>query len=303
MSNPIVLVVGHGSRRAEAVAQFHAFIDALARQIGQSVQHCFLELADPDLATGLSNAACEAGDGGEVVVLPLFLGGAAHQKNDLPAALRWARDRYPHVTFRYGTPLGPHANLVELLDLRVRECLEAHPGALPAQETAVLVAARGSSDPDANSEIARTAHLLFEKRPYLAVEYAFQAVAHPTVDEGIRRCHRLGAHQVIVAPFLLFTGRVDEDIRHTSLQAGRNLGLPVLHSRYFETHPLLLNVAIQRIKEALEGRAVMNCDVCKYRLPMSGYETQVGLAQATHHLRGGSAHAHHEHHENADEHR
>lgn len=290
MSNRTVLLVGHGSRNPEAIAQVHRLAQALAERSGLQMRHCFLELADPDMATGLSEAAGSAGEGGEVVVLPLFLGAAGHQKNDVAASIHWAREQFPGVTFRYGAPLGPHARLIELLDLRVRQALELAPQALPPEDTAVLVVGRGSSDPGSSSEVAQAAYLLFTKRPYLAVEYAFQSVGRPDVREGVRRCKLLGAGQVVVAPYVLFTGKVEDDIRLVSGQTAAKLGLRSLHAQHLGVHPLLLEVAEQRLREAIEGRAAMNCDLCKYRLPMAGYENQVGQPQTTHHLHGGADH-------------
>ena len=109
--------------------------------------------------------------------------------------------------------------------------------------------------------------------------------------------------QLVVVPFILFTGKVDEDIRRVSNGAGRALDLRVLQAHHLELHELLLDVAEQRLREASDGRAAMNCDLCKYRFPMAGYENQVGVAQITHHLHDGSAHDHgHAHRENSHEH-
>jgi len=297
MSNKQILIVGHGSRVEAAVSEFHQFTHALGNRLGQPVDFCFLELVDPDLATGLTTSAEKAGDGGEVVALPLFLGAGSHQKNDVAYAIQWARTQFPNVTFKYGAPLGSHAKLVELLDVRVQACLQTTPNALPAEETAVLVVARGSSDPDSNSEVARLARLLYEKRPYKTVEYAYQAVAHPRVDEGVRRCQQLGAKQVVVVQHILFTGKVDESIRRLSEETGDSLGVTVLQAGYLGVHPLLVEVAAQRLAEAIEGQTNMTCDLCKYRHSMAGYEQQVGQPQDSHHLHGGSAHSHdHGHH-------
>ena len=306
MSQQTILLVGHGSRVPTAVDQFHELTHALSAYLKQPVGHCFLELADPDLAAGLTGAAQQVGQGGTVTVLPLFLGGASHQKNDVAYAVQWARQQFPEVSFRYGTQLGVHAKLVELLDLRVRECLAAEPEALPLERTAVLVVARGSSDPDSNSDVAKLSRLLFEKRKYHTVEYAYQAVARPRVDDGVRRCHLLGAKQVVIAPFILFTGRVDAELRYVSEQAGESLGLPVLQASYLGLHPLLVEVLAQRLQEANDGTAAMTCDLCKYRFSMAGYEHQVGQPQGSHHLHGGSAHSHarhhHHHHDGEDDH-
>ncbi len=304
MSNQTTLIIGHGSRIPKAVAQFHELADGLSAHLGQPVHRCFLELVDPDLATGLSDAAGSVGDGGEVNVLPLFLGGAGHQKNDVAFAIQWAREQFPGVTFRYGTHLGSHAKIIELLDLRVRQCLDVNSDALSPEEIIVLVVGRGSSDPDSNSAIAKNARLLFEKRAYRGVEYAFQAVAHPRVDEGMRRCKQLGARQVVVAPFILFTGRVDEDIRKVSQRAGAELDLPVLQAQYLGVDSLLVEVVAQRLQETIAGTAAMTCDLCKYRHAMAGYEHQQGQPQTSHHLHGGSAHSqdHGHHHGHNHEH-
>ncbi|HEX9117544.1 MAG TPA: sirohydrochlorin chelatase [Anaerolineae bacterium] len=299
MINQVVLAVGHGSRATQSIAEFHQFAADLSRRSERPVSACFLELADPDMATGLVRAATEAGDGGQVIVLPAFLGAAGHQKNDVAAALNWIRGQFPLVRFRQAAHLGIHANLVELLDLRIRETLAAHPDRLPLEETSLLVVGRGSSDPGANSEIARLAYLLGENRPYLSAEYAFQAVAHPTLEEAVRRCRRLGASQVMVAPFLLFSGRVHDDICSVTRQAGEALGLAVLTAPYLGVHPLLTEVAHQRLQDAILDRTVMSCDLCKYRFAMAGHENEIGMAQTTHHLHGGSAHEEEHGHDHA----
>ncbi|MGQ9501401.1 MAG: sirohydrochlorin chelatase [Anaerolineae bacterium] len=300
MSAVSTLLVGHGSRRTEAITQFGRFVSEFAALINQTAHSCFLELAEPDIASGLERAAQEAGTGGTVVVLPIFLGAANHEKNDVATAIQWARQRFPEVTFRYATPLGPHAKLISLLDLRLQEAHQRAAEALALYESSVLVVGRGSSDPDSNSELARTAHLLFEKRPYRFVIYAFQAVARPTIEEALYYCHAAGARQVLVAPYILFTGRVYEDIQALSSHSAAKLGLRVIHATYLAPHPLLLEVAYQRWQEAVNGTAAMTCDICKYRFPMAGYEDQVGQPQHTHHLHLHGPHTPHEHGSSAD---
>lgn len=283
MTKQILLVVGHGSRVSQAVDQFHQFTAALAKRVDVPVSSCFLELVDPDMATGLTAAATEVGPGGQVFVLPLFLGAAGHLKNDVAVAVQWAREQFTGVTFRYGTALGPHAKLIDLLALRVQEAFAARPNALPPEESIVLVIGRGSSDPTSNSEIARAAYLLLEKRPYHSVEFAFQAVARPKVADGLRRCAQLGAKQIVVAPYILFTGKVDEFILKVTQQAEEELGLPALPASYLGVHPLAVDVAEQRVRELVAGSATMTCDICKYRFPMAGYEHQVGQEQTASH--------------------
>jgi len=56
------------------------------------------------------------------------------------------------------------------------------------------------------------------------------------------------------------------------------------------------------VDEILEGRNQMNCQLCKYREQVLGFETEVGLPQESHHhhvegIGTGSSHHHHHEHE------
>ena len=286
-----VLMIAHGSPSENAIAQANLFCRQFSERCSFSVILCFLELSQPDVEYGLGTAAMRAGKEGRVVILPLFLGAAGHQKNDVPVAIQWARNEFPGVEFVSAAPFEPHANLVSLLDLRVRGALDAARSALPAEESIVLVVGRGSSDPDSNSEIARMARLLFENRPYHGVEFAYQAVAKPAIAAGIERAALLGAGQVIVAPYLLFTGWVEQQIIDHATESANKHNLPIIAAQPLGVHPLLLEVAEQRLSQALHGEAKMTCDACKYRLPLAGYENQVGQAQVSHHFQGGT-HSH-----------
>jgi sirohydrochlorin cobaltochelatase len=279
MPNQTYLLIGHGSRVPEAVDQFHRFVETLTDQIGRPVRHCFLEFTDPDMRTGLADAAASAGEGGEVIVAPLVLSAGGHQKNDVAAGVQWAREQFPRVVFRQGTPVGPHAKLVDLLDLRITEALDGVSDSVAEEETCVLIAGHGSRDPDSNSTLAQTAYLLFEGRRYRSVEYAFLVVARPDIAQGVHRAAMLGARQLVVAPYLLFAGSADRRIRRIASRAAAELNLHTLHADPLGSHPLLLDVVAQRFQEAADGTAAMVCDICKYRWPMAGHEDQVGEPQ------------------------
>lgn len=259
MPKQTILVVGHGSRVPQAGAEFAQFVAALAQRFDSPLHACFLELAKPNMDAGFAAAVSDAGPGGEVLVLPLFLEAAGHVKNDVAAAVRRARAQFTGVRFRYGTALGPHANLVELLDVRARQALADPPAGdvLPPEETVALVVGRGSSDFAANSEIARAAYLLQAGRLWKSAEFAFQAVAQPTLPDGLHRCAALGARQIVVVPYILFTGKVDAFILNAARQAQTELGIPVRVARYLGTHKLVIDVAEQRVREMMTGSAGM----------------------------------------------
>ncbi len=283
-----VLLVAHGSRDAESVAEMHAFARALRRHVARPVELAFLELSDPPVAEGMCRLVEELGLR-RVVVLPLLVGPAGHQKNDIPAAIHWGRQRWPQVHFTYGVPLGVHPHVVNVLAARAESALRAHGAAESDAPCSLLLVGRGSTDPDANSNLYKLARLLWEGRPYLTVEVAFHSLASPSVEAGVERCARLGAGRVVLVPHFLFTGvTLKEVCRRAGNVAGR-LGISLLVARHMGAHPLVLELVRLRIEEAIQGRAAMNCDLCKYRYPFAGYEHHVGAPQtsdARHGLRG-----------------
>ncbi|MDQ7029545.1 MAG: hypothetical protein Q9O62_07085 [Ardenticatenia bacterium] len=60
----------------------------------------------------------------------------------------------------------------------------------------------------------------------------------------------------------------------------------------------------QRYQEAVEGRAAMTCDLCKYRHRLTGFEHEHGLPQTSDHHHGPRGvsgwHPHHHHHHGDD---
>ncbi len=283
-----VLLVAHGSRDGESVTEMTAFAEALHERIARPVQLAFLELTDPPVIEGMRRLVETGLD--RVVVVPLLVGPAGHQKNDIPAAIHWARREWPHVRFDYGVPLGVHPFVVDVLVERAQEALQLHLPPPPEATCALLLVGRGSTDPDSNSNLYKLARLLWEGRDYLTVEVAFYSLTPPTVRAGVERCVRLGAEHIVLVPHFLFTGVTLKAVYRQAEEAVQRLsGVQLLKAAHMGAHPRVLELLQRRIEEAVGGRAVMNCDMCKYRYPFAGYEHQVGAPQtsdAAHGLRG-----------------
>jgi precorrin-8X/cobalt-precorrin-8 methylmutase len=86
-------------------------------------------------------------------------------------------------------------------------------------------------------------------------------------------------------PFFLFDGVLVKRI-YAAADAlrEREPALEVLSAGYFGAHPYVADVMIERAREAIEGRAAMNCTLCKYRVQIVGFEAQVGEPQQAHHM-------------------
>ena len=119
MPETAVLLIAHGSRHAPAnedLLQMAARI--AARGDHRIVEPAFLELAEPDIATG--GARCVARGAARVLMIPYFLSAGVHLLRDLTAARDALRRRHPRVEFRLGPALGPHPLLDQLVAERIR---------------------------------------------------------------------------------------------------------------------------------------------------------------------------------------
>ena len=199
MTAPPLLLAAHGTSDQAGVDAFAALagrVGKLAAADGTRVAGGFIELSEPPLREAVTGLA--AASPGPIVAVPLMLSAAGHAKGDIPAALARERTRHPGASFTYARPLGPHPALIDLLAARI--------AAAGTDQPAVLLVGRGSTDPDANADVVKTARLLWEGRDYPLAETAFVSLARPDVAEGLERCRLLGARRIVVARYFLFPG-------------------------------------------------------------------------------------------------
>jgi sirohydrochlorin cobaltochelatase len=281
VSRAPLLLVGHGTRDPAGVAAFTAFTARLAAAFamqGIDVAGGFIELSDPPLRDAVTELTRRGHR--RVVAVPLVLSAASHAKSDIPAALARERARHPGLDWSYGRPLGPHPVLLELLAERVAA---QHEPAAGRSASAVLLVGRGSTDPDANAEVCKTARLLWEGRDYAFAETAFVSLASPDVPAGLERCRLLGAGQVIVARYFLFPGILPDRIADQAGAYGTaHPDVDVRCTDVLGDTDELAGLVAERYHEALAGDIRMNCDVCAYRTALPGFEHRVGAAQQPH---------------------
>lgn len=153
------------------------------------VETCFLEFASPNIEEGITN--CVKKGATEVHVIPIILLHAGHSKSHIPAEIEHAREHYPSITFTYGQTIGIHDEIFAILQDRLAEI--GFNSEQEQEDTAILLIARGGSDPSANGDFYKITRLLWEKLPVKYVESAFMGVTDPRVEEGIERCVKLGA--------------------------------------------------------------------------------------------------------------
>ena len=291
-----LLVVGHGTRSAVGVAQFAALVERIRRRaVVDDVEGGFIELSRPPL-TDAVGALVDRGHR-NLVALPLVLAAAGHGKGDIPAALAREKQRHPALRYAYGRPLGPHPLLHDTLAERIDATLAGDDRA----GTWIALIGRGSTDPDANAEVAKVARLLWEGRGYAGVEPGFISLAEPSVPAVLDRLRRLGARRIVVAPYFLFAGVLpDRIVEQTDEFAAAHPELDVRVADPIGDCDALADLVLQRHAEGLRGDIRMNCDTCAYRVALPGFLDKVGRPQTPHHHpddpAGGHGHVHHHQH-------
>ena len=293
-----LLLVGHGSRSPESVAE----MGALARQVADALPEAtvrlgYLEMSDPpagNVVDELVALGCR-----RIVVLPLMLLAAGHGKSDVPAVVVEARQRHPHIELLFGSPLGVARELVALLGDAVDK---AGGRGLP-----LLVVARGTSDPDANAEAHRAARLVAEWTGAPALQMAFTGVTWPLVPDALDVMARLGHDRFALTFWFLCNGRLVERARQdvsTFVAAGpADRSRHVVDAGYLGPDPRVVPLVVERYREALAGAApVYTCDTCAYRAPFPGLEDRVGQAVGVGHSHLALEHREHGHSHGGDSH-
>ncbi len=265
--------MGHGSRDPNATAAFEALVAAFAPGRGERVRHAYVELAQPLLDEALEEAARESQ---ELVLTPLFLFTAPHVKNDLPVAVARARARHPDVTFSVSSALGVHPAMIGAFWDRIA----VHVGS-DSSRTALIVVGRGASDPDANGELYKLARMVAERRGLASLDVCFAGISQPTLEDALERATRMRPARVIVAPYLLFGGRIYDKLHAiTETFAARTPWVEHVLSEPLADHPGVLATLRERVGAAQRGEGLLPCDTCQYRQPIGAVVEKVGGLRA-----------------------
>ncbi len=279
------MVCGHGSRSQPAVDEFAALAERLRGVLPEwPVEYGYLEFANPVLRDGLDRlreAGCD-----HILAVPGMLFAAMHAKNDIPSVLNTYAARHA-LKVEYGRELGVDPKMIAAAADRVHEAIaaaDARHGAVPRHDTCLVVIGRGASDPDANANVAKVTRLLWEGMGFGWAETGYSGVTFPLVEPCLERVVRLGFRRVVVFPYFLFTGvLVDRIYGFTDWVAEANPEVQFVKAGYLNDHPQVVATFAERVREILDGQNLMNCQMCKYRAQVLGFEAEVGLAQESHH--------------------
>jgi sirohydrochlorin ferrochelatase len=185
------------------------------------VRPSWVELVEPDVPTALAAVP----PGRRVVVVPLLLSSGHHDRVDIPAAIATGRPDALQAAV-----LGPDPLLAGALADRLAEA-----GRRPGD--AVVLAAAGSSDPDAVAAVGAQAELLAAVLD-TPVTAAFGSAAAPDVRTAVAAA-RPG--RVAIAPYLLAPGFFTDQLG----DAGADVVAAPLGA-----HPAVVTLTLRRYDES-----------------------------------------------------
>jgi len=305
-----VMICGHGSRDDNAIEEFNRLAGHLSTRLPDfDVESGFLEFATPVIRTGLDKLKNRGAE--RIVCVPGMLFAAGHVKNDLPSEVNNFGAENPDIEMIFARELAIDMKLLEAAKQRIEAAERDAAPDVSRSDTLLMVVGRGTNDPDANSNVSKVARMLWEGMGMGWAEVSYSGVASPLVDAGLAQAVKLGYRRIIVFPYFLFTVILVRRIYDwADAAAAENPGIEFVKASYLNDHHLLIDTFVERVNEALTGDNNMNCQLCKYREQIIGYEGDKGAPQVGHHHHvrgvgtdghGAHDHAHDHGHHHGDE--
>ncbi len=274
-----LLVVGHGTRRADGVAQLLELANRM-RELAPDlpIEASFLELAEPTISEGLLRLKNRSVK--QVLVVPVLLFEAAHAKSDIPEAVEEAASSFGIQVIGQSSPLGTTTAALKLSTRRFQEamrctneygclraggcertqtCFEVINSSLVAPlsqrkiedniSVYLAMVGRGTSDESALNAMRLFSRLRIESSPTKIHRSGtgFFAGGSPTVDELLFEAEKSMATTIVVQPHLLFEGELIEQLR----QKVETLRKRNSHQRWLVAMPLGSDPALAKTFLAL----------------------------------------------------
>lgn len=188
-------MVAHGTRKQSGVEMVADLAQRVSTALGSQIHVAFVDVLGPTPGEALR------GLNEPTVLVPAFLSRGYHVNTDIP--LHVAASEHLDVTVTEA--LGPSPQLALVLADRLVES-----GWRP--DDSVVLAAAGTSDPSAQSDLHKMAALV-SAITGSRVELAFAATGTPRVADAVDAMRRRGARRVVVASYLLSEGLFQDRLR------------------------------------------------------------------------------------------
>ncbi len=117
-----VVIVDHGSRRAQSNEMLHQFVDLYKQKTGHSiVEAAHMELAEPSISHAFDR--CVEQGAKRVIICPYFFFPGRHWDRDIPALASKAAEKHVGIPYVVTAPIGLHELMVQVMKDRMEYCL------------------------------------------------------------------------------------------------------------------------------------------------------------------------------------
>ena len=251
-AQPVLLACSHGTGNASGQAAVAQLVAAVRNELESvPVIDTWVDVQEPNLMER-TRALGEA----PAVIVPLLLSAGYHVYVDMAQAIEGNPDH------RVAAALGPDPRLATVMARRLREALQDVNAEPMSESDTVIMAAAGSSQPDAVRDCRVTADQLSHELG-LPVRVAFLSAAEPTVHDAVAEAresprsagsssdaNRGGTSgRVLVATYLLAPGF----FHNKTLKAGADITAAPLLSPDAPTPPELIELVIEHYEQAVHG--------------------------------------------------
>ncbi|ODA41398.1 CbiX/SirB N-terminal domain-containing protein [Desulfosporosinus sp. BG] len=118
-----IILLGHGSRRAEANQGLLVVAQKVSLLMGQTVTPAYMAHDQPSLPEAVQAKIKEGAL--KIVIMPLFLFRGVHVSVDIHEELREIREQNPNVEIVFTEELGADDGIANLACLRIKEAMGA----------------------------------------------------------------------------------------------------------------------------------------------------------------------------------
>lgn len=277
-----ILICGHGSRDPQGIEGFKELVRLLKeRYPDRSVDYGFLEFSHPVYAAAVERMYLDGVR--EIIAIPAILFAGGHAKNDIPYEMNTLQSHYSDLSIKLGKHIGITPSILQL-SKKIIEIAESSVSQFDRKETCLLVVGRGTSDPDANSDVAKLTRMVWEGLGFGFATTTYIGVTQPLLKDTLPLVNQLPFKRIVVLPVFLFTGVLLKKIYAQVDEFASTTDKEIIYTKSYECDELLLETIDERIQEVENGNPNMNCQLCKYRTQIIGFEDEKGKDQTGHHL-------------------
>lgn len=111
-----LLLVAHGSRRAESNAEIKVVAKSLRERVQgdyKQTEYAFLELAEPSIPDAIDQLVINGAT--EVIILPYFLSAGRHIHEDVPEIVQLKQKEHTNIKLRIAPYIGEAKEMIDVL--------------------------------------------------------------------------------------------------------------------------------------------------------------------------------------------